>query len=239
MGFQMGFTVEIIFPTDRLSNRRTVRVTAMKTAIIIGATGLVGSKLVEQILDNPAYSKVVLLLRKPLNINHSKLIQEVIDFDNPDASKIVGDDLFCAMGTTLAKAGSKEAQYKIDCTYPYEIGKIAKVNGIKQYILVSSLGANFQSSNFYLRTKGDLEQKIQSLNFQNFISLRPSFLLGDREDFCLGEKIGVIIAKILNPLMIGGLKKYRGIEASKVVKSMQTLANQGLTGVHFVESDEI
>lgn len=211
----------------------------MKTAIIIGATGLVGSTLVEQILENPAYSKAVLLLRKPLNISHSKLVQEVIDFDKPYASKIVGDDLFCAMGTTLAKAGSKEAQYKIDCTYPFEIGKIAKANDVKQYILVSSVGANFDSSNFYLKTKGDLEQKIKSLDFQNFVSLRPSFLMGDRKEFRLGEKIGVVIAKILSPLMIGGLKKYRGIEASKVAKSMQALANQGLTGVHFIESDKI
>lgn len=211
----------------------------MKTAIIIGATGLIGSVLVEQILESSAYSKVVLLLRKPLSISHSKLVQEGIDFDNLNASKIMGDDLFCAMGTTLAKAGSKEAQYKIDCTYPYEIGKIAKANGVKQYILVSSIGADFSSSNFYLRTKGDLEQKIKSLSFQNFVSLRPSFLLGDRKEFRLGEKIGVIMAKILSPLMIGRLKKYRGIEASTVAKSMQTFANQGLTGVYFVESDKI
>jgi uncharacterized protein YbjT (DUF2867 family) len=211
----------------------------MKTAIIIGATGLIGSTLVEQILDNPAYSKVVLLLRKPLNISHSKLIQEVIDFDNPDASKIMGDDLFCAMGTTLAKAGSKDAQYKIDCTYPYEIGKIAKSNGVKQYLLVSSLGADADSSNFYLRTKGDLEQKIKSLGFENFVIFRPSFLLGDRQEFRLGEKIAVVFVKLLNPLMIGGLKKYRGIEAFKVAKSMQILANQGITGVRFVESDKI
>ncbi|PWK22998.1 putative NAD(P)-binding protein [Arcicella aurantiaca] len=211
----------------------------MKTAIIIGATGLIGGELVEQILENPDYSKVVLLLRKPLGINHPKLIQEVINFDKPDASKIVGDDLFCAIGTTLAKAGSKEAQYKIDCTYPYEIGKIAKANGVKQYILVSSIGADANSSNFYLKTKGDLEQKIQDLGFENFVSLRPSFLLGDRKEFRLGEKIGIFLAKIISPLLLGGLKKYRGIEASKVAKSMQKLANQGLLGVHFVESDKI
>jgi uncharacterized protein YbjT (DUF2867 family) len=211
----------------------------MKTAIIIGATGLIGKSLVEQILENPAYSKVVLLLRKPLNISHSKLIQEVIDFDKPDASKVVGDDLFCAMGTTLAKAGSKDAQYKIDCTYPYEIGKIAKANGVKQYLLVSSLGADADSSNFYLRTKGDLEQKIKSLGFENFVSFRPSFLLGDRQEFRLGEKIAVVFVKLLNPLLIGGLKKYRGIEASRVASAMQRMANQGLSGVRFVESDEI
>ena len=211
----------------------------MKTAIIIGATGLVGSTLVKQICENPNYSKVILLLRKPLNISHSKLVQEVIDFDKLDASKVIGDDLFCAMGTTLAKAGSKEAQYKIDCTYPYEIGKIAKANGVKQYILVSSVGADFESSNFYLRTKGDLEKKIESLGFQNFVSVRPSLLLGDREESRLGEKVGKVVFNILSPLMFGSLRKYRSVEADDVAKSMQRFANQGLSGVRFVEYDEM
>ena len=211
----------------------------MKTALIIGATGLIGSTLVKQILDNPAYSKVVLLLRKPLNINHPKLIQEIIDFDKLNVSKIIGDDLFCAMGTTLSKAGSKEVQYKIDCTYPYEIGKIAKLNGIKQYILVSSVGANFDSSNFYLKTKGDLEKKIQSLDFHNFVSLRPSMLLGDREEFRLGEKIGAVLSYLISPLLFGSLRKYHGINASDVAEAMQRFANKGLSGVKYVEYDEI
>ena len=211
----------------------------MKTAIIIGATGLVGSTLVKQICENPTYSKVVLLLRKPLNISHLKLVQEVIDFDKIDASKIMGDDLFCAMGTTLAKAGSKEAQYKIDCTYPYEIGKIAKTNGVKQYILVSSVEADFESSNFYLRTKGDLEKNIQSLGFQNFVSVRPSMLLGDREESRLGEKVGKVLSNLFSPLLFGSLRKYHGIEADDVAKAMQHFANQGLNGVRFVEYDEM
>ena len=211
----------------------------MKIAIVIGATGLVGSTLVKQICDNPNYSKVVLLLRKHLKISHSKLIQEVINFDKLDTLKIEGDDLFCAMGTTLAKAGSKENQYKIDCTYPYEIGKIAKANGVKQYILVSSVGADFESSNFYLRTKGDLEKKIQSLDFQNFVSIRPSMLLGDREESRLGEKIGKVLSNILSPLLFGSLRKYHGIEATDVAKAMQRFANQGLSGVKYVEYDEI
>ncbi|MBB6004722.1 oxidoreductase [Arcicella rosea] len=211
----------------------------MKTAIIIGATGLVGSTLVKQILDNPNYSKVTLLLRKPLDIQHPKLQQEIVDFDKPDATKIVGDDLFCAMGTTLSKAGSKEAQYKIDCTYPYEFGKIAKSNGVKQYILVSSIGSDANSNTFYLRTKGDLEQKIKALDFESFISVRPSFILGDRQEFRLGEKIGIVLAKAISPLLIGSLKKYRGIEATQIAKAMQILANNNLKAVHFFESDEL
>ena len=211
----------------------------MKTAIVIGATGLIGSTLVKQILENPIYSKVILLLRKPLNISHPKLIQEVINFDKLDISKIVGDDLFCAIGTTLKKAGSKEAQYKIDCIYPYEIGKMAKANGVKQFILVSSVGANVESSNFYLKTKGELERKIELLGFQNFVSLRPSLLLGDRQEYRLGEKIGTLLSNILSPLLFGSLRKYRGVEAFDVAKAMQLFANQGLNGVKFVEYNEI
>lgn len=211
----------------------------MKTAIIIGATGLVGSTLAKQILENPEYSKVTLLLRKPLDLQHPKLKQEIIDFAQPDSRKIIGDDLFCAMGTTLRKAGSKQAQYKIDCTYPFEIGKIAKTNGVKQYILVSSIGSDANSSNFYLRTKGDLEQKIKALGFENFISVRPSFILGDRQEFRLGEKIGIVLAKAISPLLIGSFKKYRGIEATQIAKGMQVLANKGLKGVHFIESDAL
>lgn len=211
----------------------------MKTAIVIGATGLVGSTLVKQLLENLDYSKVVLLLRKPLNISHPKLVQEVVNFDKLDASKIVGDDLFCAMGTTLKKAGSKEAQYKIDCTYPYEIGKIAKANGVKQFIMVSSVGANFDSSNFYLRTKGDLEKKIHNLNFHTFVSVRPSMLLGDREEYRLGEKVGTVLSNILSPLLFGNLRKYHGVEAYDVAKAMQRFANQGLNGIKYVEYDEI
>ncbi len=211
----------------------------MKTAIIIGATGLVGSTLAKQILENPEYSRVTLLLRKPLDLQHPKLKQEIIDFAQPDSTKIIGDDLFCAMGTTLQKAGSKQAQYKIDCTYPFEIGKIAKANGVKQYILVSSIGSDANSSNFYLRTKGDLEQKIKALDFENFISVRPSFILGDRQEFRLGEKIGIVLAKAISPLLVGSLKKYRGIEAAQIAKGMQVLANKGLKGVHFVESDAL
>ena len=143
------------------------------------------------------------------------------------------------MKTAIVIGATKENQYKIDCTYPYEVGKIAKINGVKQYILVSSVGANFESSNFYLRTKGDLEKKIQSLDFQNFVSVRPSMLLGDREESRLGEKIGKVLSNLLSPLLFGSLRKYHGIEAADVAKAMQRFANQGLSGVKYVEYDDI
>lgn len=206
-----------------------------KTALLVGATGLVGGHLLQQLLDHPDYSIVVALIRRPLDLQHPKLRQEIIDFDRPDPSLIKGDDLFCALGTTLKKAGSKAAQYRIDCEYPYEIGKIARENGVKRYLLVSSIGADAHSSNFYLRTKGDLEEKIKSLGFEAFVSARPSFLLGDRSEFRLGEKIGIVIAGVLNPLMIGGLRKYRGIAAAQVARILIHYANNGAQGMTVLE----
>ncbi len=208
-----------------------------KTALVLGATGLVGGHLVRQLLDHPDYAEVVTLVRRPLELDHPKLRQEILDFDRPDPTKIKGDELFCALGTTLKKAGSKAAQYRIDCEYPYAIGQIARQNGVRQYLLVSSIGADAQSSNFYLRTKGELEEKIKALGFEAFISARPSFLLGERAEFRFGEKIGIWLAAALNPLMVGGLRKYRGIEAAQVAKALIALANAGVKGVKVVEGE--
>lgn len=207
-----------------------------KTALVIGATGLVGAELVRQLLDSPHYKQVIALVRRALPLEHPKLRQEIFDFDHPDAAKVHGDDLFCAMGTTLAKAGSKEAQYKIDCTYPVEVGKIARANGVKRYLLVSSIGADARSGNFYLRTKGDLEETIAGLGFEAFVSARPSFLLGDRQEFRLGEKIGIVLVEAFR-FMIP--KKYRGIQAAQVAAALIAWANQDFTGIQYLESDAL
>lgn len=207
-----------------------------KTALLLGASGLVGSHLLQQLLDNPQYNQVVALVRRPLEVQHPKLRQEVVDFDQPDPAVIQGDDIYCALGTTLRKAGSKEAQYKIDCTYPTVFGQIARQNGVRQYLLVSSVGADAKASGFYLKTKGELENNLQAMGFDCFVSARPSFLLGDRSEFRLGEKIGIGIATVLAPLLP---KKYRGIQASTVARALITMANQGLKGAIFVESDKL
>lgn len=207
-----------------------------KTALLIGATGLVGGYLLQQLLDSPLYDHVVALTRRPLLNAHPKYRNELLDFDQPDPSKIKGDDLFSALGTTIRKAGSKEEQYKIDCTYPAMIGLIARQNGVHQYLLVSSVGADPDTANFYLRTKGDLETKIKVMGFDLFVSARPSFLMGERSEFRLGEKIGIGLARLFAPLIPG---KYKGISAEKVAKALIALANQDLHGVHFVESDRL
>ena len=212
----------------------------MKHAIMIGATGLVGSTLTQQLLKDEYFSKVTLLVRKPLAISHPKLEQVIFDFEHPDTSKVKGDVLFCAMGTTLKKAGSKEAQYLIDCEYPYRVGQIAHSNGIENYILVSSIGADANSSSFYLRTKGELEQKLSALGFSKLVSVRPSLILGNRGEFRFGEKLGVVLDSILSPLMIGSLKKYRGVHVDKIVRMLIKASKESFPDkTTFIESDAI
>lgn len=207
-----------------------------KIALVLGATGLVGSELVEQLLHSPHYREVVALVRRPLERQHPQLRAEIIDFDQPDAAQIRGDDLFCALGTTLRQAGSQDAQYKVDCMYPAQIGLLARQQGVRQYLLVSSLGADAESSNFYLRTKGDLEGKIRGLQFENFVIARPSLLLGERAGFRPLEAISSVFARLFKPFLP---RKYRGVAASKVAAALIALANQDLQGVQVVESGEI
>lgn len=207
-----------------------------KTALIIGASGLVGGHLLQQLLDHPAYREVVALVRRPLEITHPKLRQEILDFDQPDPAKIQGDELYCALGTTLKKAGSKEVQYRIDGIYPYEIGRIARQQGVKGYFLVSSVGANARTSNFYLKTKGELEERLKMLSFPKLVIVRPSFLLGNRTEFRLGEKVGIFLANLLKPIIP---KRYRGVQASDVAATLISAANRPLEGAVVLENEEI
>jgi len=208
----------------------------MKTALVLGATGLVGRQMMQQLLENPAYETVVALVRRPLDVSHSKLRTEIIDFDNPNADQIRGDDMFCALGTTLKAAGSKEAQYRIDCEYPATLAKIGHKNGVKKFMLVSSVGADAQSSNFYLRTKGDLEQQLQAMNFELLVIARPSFLLGDRKENRVGEKIGIVLAQWLKPLIP---KRYQGIQASDVAAALVATANAEGKGIRILENEKL
>lgn len=211
----------------------------MRTALVIGATGLVGSHLVKVLAENKRYDKVKLLLRRPLGLKHPKIEECVFDFDKPDESEVAADDIFCAIGTTLKKAGSKEKQQLIDCTYPLRIAEIGAKKGAKQFILVSSLGANARSSNFYLRTKGELEDSLRLLPYRSLIILRPSIILGKRTEFRLGERIGIALFGLMEPFMLGPLRKYRGVQASSIARTMLATAIQDREGLQIMESDQI
>ena len=213
----------------------------MKTAIVVGATGLVGGYITQKLLEDDRYKKVKVFVRKSVRISNPKLEEHLINFEKISEwrDQLVGDELYSALGTTIKKAGSKDAQYKIDFTYQYEIARAASENGIKKLLLVSSAGANYKSGNFYLRTKGKLDEAVQQLAFERSLIFRPSILMGERSEKRLGESIGIKIAGTITKI-IPALKKYRPIEASRVAEAMIKSANQNLTDkIRIYQSEEI
>lgn len=208
-----------------------------KKAILIGATGLVGSHILKLILADERYDSLMVFHRRNTGVSHPKLTEHIIEFDDKESWKtlVSGDHLFSAMGTTLKKAGSKDAQYKIDYTYQYEFAKIASENGVSNYALISSLGANSDSGSFYSRIKGELDVAVQALSFDNTLILRPSFLDGNRDEFRLGERIGIAVAKVV--CKIPGLRKYHPINAETVAKAMIEGVNKNTSGI--VEGSDI
>jgi len=212
----------------------------MQTAIILGATGLVGTELLKQVLEDPAYDKVKVLGRRSILVEHAKMEQILVDFDQPAtwADKIRGDVLFSAFGTTLKKAGSKEKQYAIDFTYQYEVAKAAAANGVSKCVLVSSAGANAQSKLFYNRMKGELDAAVANLSFENVSIIRPSFLDGNRIEKRTGEKIALVLFKFLYPI-IPGAKKYRPIAVSIVAKAMLKAVRNNTSAFKVYELEQV
>ena len=213
----------------------------MKTALIIGATGLVGSNCVKQLLDDERYERVKVFTRKTFGLTHPKLEEYIVNFEQIELWKnnIRGDELFSAMGTTIKTAGSKAAQYKVDFTYQYNFAKAASENGVETYLLVSSAGANAHSRNFYLKMKGELDDKVKDLAFQKTYIFRPSILSGDRAEKRLGEAIGIQLMKYLTRFILP-IRKYRPIEVETVAKAMIKAANsKSVVKLSIYELDQI
>jgi len=213
----------------------------LKTAIIFGATGLIGKNLLNSLILAPGYDKIKIFVRKKPDLNHPKVEIQVSDMVDIIKLKdmIKGNDLFCCLGTTISKAGSQDAFRKIDYELPTEIAMMAAENKVEGFFVVSSLGADYNSSNFYLRTKGEMEEGIKKSGIKSIGIFRPSFLLGEREEFRLGENIAKAAMKLINPLLLGNLKKYRGIKASDVARAMITTARENKPGASIYHSDEI
>ncbi|MFV8325575.1 NAD(P)H-binding protein [Flavobacterium sp. ZS1P14] len=213
----------------------------MKTASIIGSTGLVGSKLLNLLLESPHYAKVITFDKRDTGIIHPKLTQHIIDFDKPESYRelVVGDDFFCTIGTTIKKAGSKKAFRKVDFEYPRQFAAFALQNKVKQFLIISSLGADPNSGNFYLKTKGEIEDFLKDCNFESVAVLQPSLLLGDRAEFRLGEKAGAFFMKTLSFLFVGNLKKYKPIESETVAKALFAIAEKNNKGFQIYESNVI
>lgn len=213
----------------------------MKTALIIGSTGLIGSQLLELLLDSKDYATVITFVKRDSGIQHPKLEQHIIDFDKPETyiELVIGDDFFCTIGTTIKNAGSQDAFRKVDFGYPKEFATIAIQNKVKHFLIISSLGADANSGNFYLKTKGEIQDFLKNCNFESVSVLQPSLLLGNRTEFRLGEKIGAFFMKLFSFLLIGNLKKYKPIKSEAVAKAMFTSAQKNYKGFHIIESDEI
>ncbi|MEO6046590.1 MAG: oxidoreductase [Candidatus Kapaibacterium sp.] len=212
-----------------------------QTALIVGATGLVGRNCLELLLETERYSGVVALVRRDLPMKHPRLTVHIIDFDRLEESRALlkADDIFCCLGTTIKIAGSQEAFRKVDYSYLLDVARIAREEGARQFFLVSSLGASTTSWVFYNRVKGELEEAIRKLRYPSVGIFRPSLILGDRGEFRLGEKIATVMMKIVGPLLVGPLRKYRGIQARDIARSMVTIAERNPPGFNIYGSDRI
>lgn len=212
-----------------------------KTALIAGASGLTGSFCLQMLLQNPAYKTVIALVRKPMPVAHEKLKQITVNFDclEDHADAIAADDVFCCLGTTIKKAGSQANFRKVDYDYVVNTAKVALNGGGKRFLLVSSMGASAGSSIFYSRVKGEAEDAVQQLAYDEVHIFRPSLLLGNRHEHRLGESMAMTAFKVIGFAMIGPLAKYKGIEAADVAKAMITVAQLGKKGNHIYLSDEI
>ncbi len=206
------------------------------SAVVVGATGLVGRECVKQLVARPEFERVTAVARRALPdaLQNPRLQAVLIDFDRlgdrPEAFR--ASHVFCALGTTLKQAGSRERFRQVDFNYPLRVAELARAAGARHFLLVSSVGADPTSRGFYLQVKGDLEQAIMALGFPSFTIVRPSLLLGDRKDFRLGEVIAMRLGWALP-------RKYRPAHVQDVARALVDAAVEQQPGVRVIESPEI
>lgn len=212
----------------------------MKTAIILGATGLTGGCLLQLLLDDDRYERIKLFSRSEVGFTHPKIQEHLVDFlelqtDMPD---FTGDEVYCCIGTTKAKTKNKELYRKIDLGIPVTAAKLAHENNIKTFIVISAMGARPNSKIFYNRLKGEMEKEVLKMGIPKTHILRPSLIAGKRKEIRIGEWIFKQLMRIANLVLVGPLDKYRSINPDTIAKSMVWLANHDYETV-VLESDEI
>jgi uncharacterized protein YbjT (DUF2867 family) len=207
----------------------------MKTALIIGASGLIGSSLLKQLIATDDYAEIRIFVRKELQISSLKVKQIKVDFDNlllEDFQNV--DDVFCCLGTTIKKAGSKEAFRKVDFDYPYNTAKMALSAGCKQFMIVTAMGASTKSMVFYNQVKGEIEDALAKMPFEAVLVFRPSLLLGDRAEARFGEQFATVFMKAIDFMTPA---KYKAIHVDQVAKAMHKKAQEQVKGFHVFEND--
>jgi uncharacterized protein YbjT (DUF2867 family) len=211
-----------------------------KTAILFGPTGAVGREVLQLLLGDHRYEKVIAFSRKVLPIEHPKLEVVLDTLSNLDklSDRIMGDDLFCCLGTTSRKAGSREAFKKVDLEMPVALARIASGNGVEGFIVISSVGAGKPGRGFYLDVKTEMENSVIQYDFKRLAIVRPSLLLSKREEFRISEEAGKVLNSALGWAMSGSMKKYKGIQTSDVARAMIEIMNRDKPKLIW-ESDEL
>lgn len=206
------------------------------TAVVLGATGLVGRECVQLLLQQPAFTHVTALSRRPVvsTIGDAKLQHAIVDFDDLEKSRdaLAASHVFCALGTTIKQAGSQVRFREVDLGYPAHAAELALAAGARHFLLVSSLGASADARTFYLRVKGELEQRIVGLGYRSVTIVRPSLLLGDRAEFRFGERVASRFAWAFP-------RKYRAVHVRDVARALVYAAVQDKPGVRVIENAEI
>ncbi len=208
-----------------------------KTALLAGATGLVGSALLPLLLASERYAKVLVVGRRPVAIQHPKLTQVVTDLGQLEAERLrlIADDVYCCLGTTMRQAGSKEAFYEVDFTYVVKLAAITAGNFAAQFLVVSAIGADTESAFYYSKVKGEMEAAVRQAPFRAIHIFRPSLLLGTRARPRLGERLGGLVLRLLGPLLRGSWQKYRAITDVAVARAMLAAAAEDGGGVRVHE----
>lgn len=213
-----------------------------RTALLVGATGLVGRHVLDRLLAEPAYGTVTVLVRRSLGRSDPRLAERVVDFDrlaSAHAGDVRGEDVYCCLGTTIKVAGSQEAFRRVDHDYVVEAARLARANGARRFALVSSVGADAGAGNFYLRVKGETERDVGALGYETLEVFRPSFLMGERGEKRAGEAAGIAVARAVSGALFGGLRKYRPVDAGAVARAMVAALARGEPGTHVRAFDEI
>jgi uncharacterized protein YbjT (DUF2867 family) len=210
-----------------------------RTAIMAGASGLVGEQCLRHLLARGLHEKVVAFVRGPLNITHKRLEQRTVDYERLGRMSAFprAQDVFCCLGTTIKKAGSKAAFRLVDYEYIVRLAETSRRSGADHFFLVSAAGADPNSRIFYSRVKGEAERAVGRLGFAGLHVFRPSFLIGKRNERRPGEAIGIAAARLVSVALVGGARKYRPIRAETVARAMVVIARERPAGAHVYAVD--
>lgn len=212
----------------------------MKTAILLGATGLTGGILLQKLLNDPRYGKIILFSRASVKIENNKIEEHLMDLFQLENYKeqFIADQVFCCIGTTKNRTPNQETYRRIDYGIPVTAAKLCKENGIATFAVISALGANPNSGMFYNKIKGEMERDVLAQKIKNTYIFQPSLIAGDREENRVFENLAKQAMKILNYALIGSLKKYRSIHPETIATAMLVVANKGYEK-NIIESEEI